>query len=54
MIETALPVEGAPRAEPGPYAVTSEAAFGSPFVAKNCSLCTNSNWDVKSKGLAER
>jgi hypothetical protein len=30
MIETALPVEGAPRAEPGPYAVTSEAAFGSP------------------------
>jgi hypothetical protein len=30
MIETALPVEGAPRAEAGPYAVTSEAAFGSP------------------------
>jgi hypothetical protein len=30
MIATALPVEGAPLAEPGPYAVTSEAAFGSP------------------------
>jgi dienelactone hydrolase len=30
MIETALPVEGAPRAEPGSYAVTSEPAFGSP------------------------
>jgi hypothetical protein len=24
------------------------------FVGKNCSLCTNSNWDVKLKGLAER
>jgi dienelactone hydrolase len=30
MIMTALPVEGAPLAEPGPYEVTSEAAFGSP------------------------
>jgi hypothetical protein len=30
MIATALPVEGAPLAEPGSYAVTSEAAFGSP------------------------
>lgn len=30
MIATALPVEGAPLAEPGPYAVTSEGAFGSP------------------------
>jgi predicted alpha/beta-hydrolase family hydrolase len=30
MIATALPVEGAPLAEPGPYEVTSEAAFGSP------------------------
>jgi hypothetical protein len=29
MIATALPVEGAPLAEPGSYAVTSEAAFGS-------------------------
>jgi hypothetical protein len=30
MISRALPLEGAPLAEPGPYAVTSEAAFGSP------------------------
>jgi dienelactone hydrolase len=30
MIATALPVEGAPLAQPGPYEVTSEAAFGSP------------------------
>jgi len=30
MIERALPVEGAPLAVPGPYAVTSETAFGSP------------------------
>lgn len=30
MIERALPLEGAPKAEPGPYQVTSEAAFGSP------------------------
>ncbi|MEO8098217.1 MAG: hypothetical protein ABI811_10995 [Acidobacteriota bacterium] len=24
---------------------------GKMFVGKNCSLCTNSNWDVKAKGL---
>jgi dienelactone hydrolase len=30
MIERALPLEGAPLAEPGPYQVTSEAAFGTP------------------------
>jgi hypothetical protein len=30
MIERALPVEGAPLAEPGPYKVTSESASGSP------------------------
>ena len=30
MIARALPLEGAPLAEPGPYQVTSEAAFGSP------------------------
>ena len=30
MIQRALPLEGAPKAEPGPYQVTSEAAFGSP------------------------
>ena len=30
MIERALPVEGAPLAVAGPYAITSEKAFGSP------------------------
>jgi len=30
MIERALPLEGAPLAEPGPYKITSEPAFGSP------------------------
>ena len=30
MIERALPLEGAPLAEPGPYKVTSEPAFGTP------------------------
>jgi hypothetical protein len=30
MIRRALPLEGAPKAEPGPYQVTSEPAFGSP------------------------
>ena len=30
MIERALPLEGAPKAEPGLYQVTSEPAFGSP------------------------
>src|SRR5579863_10379489 len=29
MIERSLPLEGAPLAEPGPYKVTSEGAFGS-------------------------
>jgi len=28
MVETALPEEGAPKAVPGPYEVTSEPAFG--------------------------
>ena len=30
MISRSLPLEGAPLAVPGPYKVTSEAAFGSP------------------------
>ena len=30
MISRALPLEGAPKAEPGPYQVMSEPAFGSP------------------------
>jgi hypothetical protein len=24
---------------------------GAMFVGKNCGLCTNSNWDVRSKGI---
>src|ERR1700690_4521416 len=30
MISRALPLEGAPKAEPGPYQVVSEPAFGAP------------------------
>jgi dienelactone hydrolase len=30
MIASALPEEGAPKAQPGPYAVTAEPAFGNP------------------------
>jgi hypothetical protein len=30
MISRSLPLEGAPKAEPGPYQVTSEPAFGAP------------------------
>src|ERR1700689_450286 len=30
MIQRAVPLEGAPKAEPGPYQVMSEPAFGSP------------------------
>ena len=30
MVNTTLPLEGAPSAEPGPYKVTSETTFGSP------------------------
>ena len=30
MINRSLPLEGAPLAVPGPYKITSEAAFGSP------------------------
>jgi Chlorophyllase enzyme len=30
MISRALPLEGAPKADPGPYQVASESAFGSP------------------------
>ena len=57
MIATALPVEGAPLAAPGPYKVESGPAFGSPgqaakmFVGKDCRLCTDPNWDTASKQL---
>jgi len=26
-------------------------AHGEMFVGKKCSLCTNSNWDLRSKGI---
>jgi hypothetical protein len=26
---------------------------GAMFVGKNCGLCTNSNWDVRSKGIKQ-
>src|SRR5580658_9401027 len=35
MISRALPLEGAPKAEPGSYQVTSEPAFGSPGLQVN-------------------
>src|SRR5215831_6051712 len=31
----------------------SDKKAGKMFTGKNCSLCTNSNWDVKSKGIKE-
>jgi hypothetical protein len=29
----------------------SDKEAGKMFVGKDCGLCTNSNWDVKSKGM---
>jgi hypothetical protein len=53
MIERALPLEGAPLAEPGPYKVMSEGAFGLPghLVFRPAALEAFPNWDVKSKGI---
>ena len=65
MIERALPLEGAPLAEPGPHKLMSERALGSPghlvfrpaaleaFPKKDSNriLRTNPNWDVRSKGI---
>jgi hypothetical protein len=33
------------------WTLKSDKKAGAMFVGKNCSLCTNSNWDVKSKGI---
>lgn len=33
------------------YQFKGDKKAGKMFVGKNCGLCTNSNWDVKSKGL---
>jgi len=35
------------------WTLKGDKKAGAMFVGKNCSLCTNSNWDVKSKGLKE-
>jgi hypothetical protein len=53
MIGRALPLEGAPLAEPGPYKVMSEGAFGLPghLVFRPAALEAFPNWDVKSKGI---
>jgi hypothetical protein len=33
------------------YALKGDKKAGKMFVGKDCGLCTNSNWDVKSKGI---
>jgi hypothetical protein len=50
MIGRSLPLEGAPLAEPGPYMVASEAAFGSP----GHHLYRPSTLEAFEEGLAAR
>jgi len=33
------------------WTLKGDKKAGEMFVGKNCGLCTNSNWDVKSKGI---
>jgi hypothetical protein len=33
------------------WTLKGDKKAGQMFVGKNCSLCTNSNWDVRSKGI---
>ena len=33
------------------WTLKGDKEAGKMFVGGNCSLCTNSNWDVKSKGI---
>ena len=33
------------------WTLKGDKKAGAMFVGKNCGLCTNSNWDVKSKGI---
>jgi dienelactone hydrolase len=33
------------------WTLKGDKKAGTMFIGKNCSLCTNSNWDVKSKGI---
>jgi hypothetical protein len=35
------------------WTLKGDKKAGAMFVGKNCSLCTNSNWDTKSKGIKE-
>jgi dienelactone hydrolase len=35
------------------WTLKGDKKAGAMFVGKNCGLCTNSNWDVKSKGIKE-
>jgi hypothetical protein len=35
------------------WTLKGDKKAGAMFVGKDCGLCTNSNWDVKSKGLKE-
>jgi hypothetical protein len=35
------------------WTLKGDKKAGAMFVGKNCALCTNSNWDVKSKGIGE-
>jgi hypothetical protein len=33
------------------WTLKGDSAAGAMFVGANCELCTNSNWEVRSKGL---
>jgi hypothetical protein len=35
------------------WTLKADKKTGAMFVGKNCALCTNSNWDVRSKGIKE-
>ena len=41
------------RVELAEVAFKGDKKAGRMFVGKNCDLCTNSNWDTRSKGLVE-
>ena len=35
------------------WTLKGDKKAGGMFVGSNCSLCANSNWDVRSKGIKE-
>jgi hypothetical protein len=35
------------------WTLKGDKLAGTMFVGKNCGLCTNPNWDVRSKGIKE-